>query len=254
MAIPLPYLELVGKIKHSRAVTYLLDLSLDSNQETDVRGAAFNEAGRLMDDPTIRAGDLEGILARLDRLMVSGDPDDRWSGANYLVLLQGLEAMPRLMAGLKDDASYPNATEDPMKSMVDFCKTALLKTVKAPTVWPAIERLLKSRNRVHQTLGVICAKASEDPTKASLVAPLSGSRTDLFQILGSKMTLGTLATNAKEGLQMYGEVAADLAANRMDEADAKLLRFAILVDLTETGRNYRKAVAERFKADRKPAE
>ena len=40
----------------------------------------------------------------------------------------------------------------------------------------------------------------------------------------------------------------------VDEADAKLMRFAILVDLTETGRAYRKAVADRFKEDRKPAE
>jgi hypothetical protein len=32
------------------------------------------------------------------------------------------------------------------------------------------------------------------------------------------------------------------------------MRFAILVDLTETGRTYRKAVADRFKEDRKPTE
>jgi hypothetical protein len=251
MAIPLPQLELVGKIKNARAATYLLDLSMDPNQESDVRAAAFNEAARLMDDPAIRAGDLEGILARLDKMAASQEPDDRWSGANYLLVVQGLEAMPRVMAGLKDDGIYPNATEDPMKSMVDFCKSTLFKVAKGPEVWPAVQGLLKSRNRVHQALGIICTKASEDPTKALLVAPLTGSSANLLPVLGNKMTLGALATNAKEGLQMYAEVAADVAAKRMDEADAKLMRFAILVDLTETGRVYRKAVADRFKEDRK---
>lgn len=252
LAIPLPQLELIGRIKDARAATYLLDMAMDTRNESDVRAASFNEAARLMDDPAIRAGDLEGILDRLDKMMVSGDPDDRWSGANYLLVVKGLDAMPRVMAGLKDDASYPNATEDPMKSMVDFCKATLFKVGKGPAAWQAVESLLRSRNRVHQALGVICTKASEDPTKASLVGPLTGSRTDLYQVLGTKVTLGTLATNAKEGLQMYGEVAADLAAKRLVEVDAKVMRFAILVNLTDTGRAYRMAVAERFKEDRKP--
>jgi len=252
VAIPLPQLELIGRIKDVRAAMYLLDLALDAKQESDVKAAAFNEAARLMDDAAIRAGDVDGILERLDRLMVSGDPDDRWSGANYLLVVKGVEALPRVMAGLKDDGTYPNATEDPMKSMVDFCKLTLFKVAKGPDAWPAVTQLLKSRNRVHQALGVICTKASEDPSKASLVAPLAGGSASLEAVLGEKVTLGALATNAKEGLQMYSEVAADLAAKRMDESDAKLMKFAILVDLTETGRAYRKSVAERFKADRKP--
>jgi len=251
VAIPLPHLELVGKIKDVRAATYLLDLSLDPKQESDVRAAAFNEAARLMDDPAIRAGDLEGILTRLDKMMASQEPDDRWSGANYLIVVKGLEAMPRVMAGLKDDGIYPNATEDPMKSMVDFCKSTLFKVAKGAEAGPVIENLLKSRNRVHQALGVICTKASEDPAKGTLLAPLARSGVNLLPVLGTKMTLGALATNAKEGLQMVSEVAADVAAKRMDESDAKLMRFAILVDLTETGRAYRKAVADRFKEDRK---
>jgi len=254
MAIPLPHLELIGRIKDARAATYLLDLALDANQESDIRAAAFNQAAHLVDDAAVRTGDLEGILSRLDRMMVSGDPDDRWSGANYLLVAKGIEALPRVMEGLKDDGTYPNATEDPMKSMVDFCRATLLKIDRGPAAWAGIRRLLNSRNRVHQALGVICTKASEDPTKASLVAPLAGSRTDLFPVLGAKVTLGTLATNAKEGLQMYAEVAADVAAKRLVEADAKLMRFAILVDLTDTGRAYRKAVAERFKEDRKSTE
>ena len=254
MAIPLPQLELIGKIKDARAVNYLLDLSLDSKHESDVRAAAFNEAARLMDDPAIRAGDLEGILARLDKMMVSTEPDDRWSGANYLIVLKGLEGLPRVMAGLKDDGTYPNATEDPMKSVVDFCKSTLFRVVKGKDAWQAIDRLLKSRNRVHQVVGIICTKASEDPSKGALLTSLTGSGANLLPVLGNKMTLGMLATNAKEGLQMYAEVAADVAAKRLEEADAKLMRFAILVDLTQTGREYRKSVADRFKEDRKPAE
>lgn len=252
LAIPFSHLEAIGKIKDIRAATYLLDLSQDANQESDVRAAAFNEAAGLMEDPSVLAGDRSAILARLQKMLGSADPDERWSATNFLVLLEGAAALDPVMAGLKDDGAYPNATEDPMKSMVDFCKATLWKKAKKDEAWAAVGRLLKSRNRVHRTLGIICAKASEDPTKGTLVAPLAGSRVDLQPVLGDKIAEGTLATNAREGLQMFGEVAADVEAGRLGEADAKLMRFAILVDLTDTGRAYRTAVAERFKADRAP--
>jgi hypothetical protein len=253
LEIPFSHLEAMGRIRDVQAAIRLLDMANDAALETDIRAAAFNEAAGLMEDPGVLAGDRNGLLDRLRLLGASTDPDDRWSAAHFLMRLEGMKAFPEIRGFLKDDWVYLSAREDPMKTFVDFCKLALLNHVAPEEAWAAIASLLRSPNRVHQTLGVICVKASEDVSRTGLLSPLLGSRASLEGLLGERTTLGSLATNAREGLAMFAETNSDVASGRLSEPDAKLLRFAILVNLLDTGKKYRKAVADRFLEDRKEA-
>lgn len=252
LEIPASHLEAIGDIRDPSAAVYLLDLAQDRNQSSEIRAIAFNEAADLMEDPALAAGNREALADRLRSLMQSGDPDDRWSAANFLFRLEGESALPVILQGMKDDGVWPNATEDPMKSMVDFCKGTFWKGDANPGKWSAVQGMIQSGNRVHRTLGLICLKASQDPSRAGLARRSLGSRADLFPVLGVRLREDVLAKNVTEGLQMFAELARDEAAGRLDAADAKRLRFIVLVNLTDTGRTYRLAVADRFKAERAP--
>lgn len=252
LEIPASHLQAIGDIRDPAAAVYLLDLAQDQNQSSDIRAIAFNEAADLMEDPALAAGSREALRERLQRLMQSGDPDDRWSAANFLFRLDGEAALPSILQGMKDDGVWPNATEDPMKSMVDFCKGTFWKGGATAGKWAAVQGMIQSRNRVHRALGLICLKASQDPDRAGLARQSRGSRADLFPVLGVRLREDVLTQNVIEGLQMDAELARDEAAGRVDAADARRLRFIILVNLTDTGRNYRVAVADRFKAERAP--
>lgn len=253
LVIPFTNLEAIGRIKDARAAVYLLDLANNPDMEADIKSAAFNEAAGLMEDPSILAGNRDLLIKRLGTMMDSKSADDRWSAANFLVLIQGAEAFPKIMDGFQDDGVYPNAEEDPMKSIVDFCKMTVWKKGKEAENWPLIEKMVKSKNYVHKTIGTICVKASRDISKASLLERHLGDRTNVDPILGEKVTLGALAQNAMDGLKMFEEVDKDIEAGRMTAPDADHLRFLIMVNLWSSGQAYRKSVAERFKEERAEA-
>ncbi len=251
IAIPYGHIEAIGKIRSLDAVEYLLDLAQDDRQDPDIRATAFNQAAEAMDHPENLTGSRDSILARLRRMLARNDPDDRWAAARYLVRLQGPFALHEALAALKDDGIYPRAIEDPRKTLVDFCKGVILGDRPVDEAFSAIRGLLTSRNRVHQALGVVCVKAAADPSRADLLKPLLRSRVSLEPVLGEKVTLGTLAQNAVDGLALMAEVQAAQASGALSADEAKRKAFFVLVNLLDTGDALRKAVEERFAESRK---
>ncbi len=259
IAIPYYHVEAIGKIRSMEAVEYLLDLAQDDRQEPDVRSLAFNQAAEALDHPENLTGPREPILARLGQMLARKDPDDRWAAARYLVHLEGFAALDGVLAALKDDGIYPRAIEDPRKTLVDFCKGVILRHGSSPAspgeegrrepsedALRVVRRLLASPNRVHQALGVVCVKATEDPSYADLLKPLQKSRVSLEPVIGEKATLGTLAQNAADGLALMAEIHAAQASRALSAEDAKRKRFFALVNLLDTGDALRKAVEDRF--------
>ncbi len=260
IVIPYEHVEAIGKIRSADAVEYLLDLAQDDRQEPDMRSLAFNQAAEALDRPEGLRGAREPILARLRKMVARNDPDDRWAAARYLVSLQGRAALDEVLAALKDDGVYPRALEDPRKTLVDFCKGVILRERPPHTGEPeedertrpvedalhTVKRLLASNNRVHQALGVVCVKATEDAAHADMLKPLQKSRVSLEPVIGEKVTLGTLAQNAVDGLALMAEVQAAEASGVLSAEDAKRKRFFALVNLLDTGDALRKAVEERF--------
>lgn len=260
IAIPYDHVEAIGKIRSTEAVEYLLDLAQDDRQDPDIRSLAFNQAAEALDRPEGLRGDREPILARLRKMLARNDPDDRWAAARYVVSLEGIAALDGVLAALKDDGVYPRALEDPRKTLVDFCKGVILRDRPQRAGGPGeggrakpiedalrtVRRLLASPNRVHQALGVVCVKAAEDPAHADLLKPLQKSRVSLEPVIGEKVTLGTLAQNAADGLALMAEVQAAEASGALSAEDAKRKRFFALVNLLDTGDALRKAVEERF--------
>lgn len=252
IVVKFTHIDVLGKIRSAGAVIHLLDLASDENQDPDTRAAAFNAATELLEKTEDITGDRSGVLERLRRLLGKNDADDRWSAARYLVLMEGRGVMPEVMKALKDDGVYPRAYEDPIKTMVDFCRQVVFAEGVTDAAWRVVETLLRSSgNRVHQTLGTICVKASRDPSRSRLVAHLKRSRKALKSVLGEEITLGRLARNTVEGLEMMGELEAARKAGTLAGSDAKRKGFLILVNLLDTGEDYRKAVELRFEKERR---
>lgn len=246
IAIPYYHVEAIGRIRSTEAIEYLLDLAQDDRQEPDIRSLAFNQAAEALDHPENLRGARESILARLQRMLSRHDPDDRWAAARYLVSLQGTAALDQVLGALKDDGVYPRAIEDPRKTLVDFCKGVILRDRPMNEVLGTIGRLLQSQNRVHLALGIVCVKATEDVAHAAILQPFLKSKVSLEPVLGEKVTLGTLAQNASDGLALMAEVRAAEASGSLSAEDAKRKRFFALVNLLDTGDVLRKAVEERF--------
>lgn len=244
LLIPFSHIEIIGRIRSVEAVEYLLDLALDDSQDPDVRSAAFNAAAEAMDKPERLEGAKDKLLERLYKLLARKDPDDRWAAARYILALEGPKAFSKVMEALKDDGIYPRAIEDPKKTLVDFCKGVVLRRQDP---FADIEALLKSKNRVHLALGIVCLKASEDASKVALLRPLFSSRTSLEPVLGDKVTVSDLAQNAADGLALMESLSKNPSG--LTEEQVKRKRFYILVDLLHKGEELRKAVEERFRAE-----
>lgn len=243
LEIPVWHAEVIGRIESPRALEYLLDLSLDESKEDDLRAAAYNAYVPWLLDPKKIEGKKDGIIKRLETMISKKNPDDRWASAKFLIFFEGENALKKVMDALKDDGIYPEAVEDPKKTLVDFCTAVIWKQEKA-VAWRMIEALLKSPNRVHQALGIVCVKAGEDATKTNLLKPFLKSKKNLSGIFEEPMTIGQLAQNALEGLSMFQEVDKAQKDGKISEDVAKKKKFRILVDLKDTGEDYKKAVSE----------
>lgn len=250
--VPLFYLDIAGQVKDVHSLEWLLDQALDDDKELDFKAYAFN-VGTTMIDHKIVKDDLPGVVSRLKKFLDSDEPDFRWSGVYYLVYVQGVKALPMVMKGLKDDGIYPDADEDPMKTMVDFCNNVMFEGGKPISgAWDAIEKLLKSGNRVHKTLGLVCLKAGMDVSKVKFAKRLMKSRIKLNTLFGDdKITLGSLATNCVQGLRMIQQVDLEVTAKKLTANQAKIKKFIILAILDKQGDEYVKWVENSYKAANK---
>ena len=164
-----------------------------------------------------------------------------------MVVIEGDNGVGKIMNYLKNDGVYVNATEDAMKTMVDFCSFVVFKKGRAFDGIGFAKKLMLSPNKVHKTLGVVCAKASRSGEVVEALQALVASKEPVQDVLGEPLTLGGIARNAIEGIGMFDEVAADLKAGKIGAKDAESMDFFILVDLASSGKEYRKSVAERFR-------
>lgn len=246
--IPLFYLDIAGQVKDVRSLEWLLDMALDDKQELDFQAYAFNVGTTMIDNDVVKE-DIPGVVSRLKKFMASDDPDFRWSGVYYMVYVLGTKAMPMVMKALKDDGVYPDADEAPMKTMVDFCNEVMFENGKPiPGAWNAIKMLLRSRNIVHKTLGLVCLKAGGDISRAGLARPFLRSRVKLGRVFGDdKITLGLIANNCVQGLRMMQAVDKALAAKKLTAKEAKVKKFIILAILDKQGKEYDEWVKNSFK-------
>jgi len=249
IVINFTHIDAIGKIESYGAVNHLLALADDKAQDPDTRAVAFNAAMELLDSPDGLSGKRGGILMRLRKLLGNSNADDRWSSARFLIGMEGLDVMPEVLGALKDDGVYPRAFEDPIKTMVDFCRDVVFGKVEDAAAWNTVDSMLRSRNKVHRTLGVICVKTSGDHSRSTILKRLVRSRSSLEDVLGEQITLGRLAVNAREGLAMMKEVDDAMKAGDVPGAEAEKRKFVILVDMLDVGNEYRLAVEQRLSRD-----
>ncbi|MBM4386769.1 MAG: hypothetical protein FJ088_03460 [Deltaproteobacteria bacterium] len=243
------HIDKIGEIEHPAAIEYLLDISVNTQQEKDIRAYAFNRASDLIEKDAVRKNyDMSGIIERLHKIIQKKSADDRWVPSIMILNLEGAKALDRVAAAFKDDHVYPGGSEDPMKSVVDICKAGFVPLKDRTDIFAFIVKLLNGGNRVQKTIAIVCLKAIEDKRGLAELKKLFNNRTDLEDVLGEKTTLGNLARNAAEGIEMAKEVDRALSSGALKEKDAELRKFYILVDLMNTGQAYRDLVEERFKS------
>lgn len=244
-------LEKIGEINSVDALNYLLEIALDKTKDRDVRSIAFNEAIDLFELSEIKKNS-QPVLSKLYKLLEFPSADDRWSAAHYILKLEGYEAIPKVIEAFKDDGIYLNATEDPMKSVVDFCKLALIPLKEKGDILKYLKAWIKSTNRVQITIGMVCLKILANPVTKTLLKPHLGlKKYKLDDILGEEMTIASLAQNVVEGIDMLNEVEKDLSAGKISKEFADIKKFAIEVELVKNGDEYKKEVEKRVEYEKK---
>jgi hypothetical protein len=252
VAIEYMHITKIAEIKHPLAAAYLLDIASDKDLQKDTRSWAFNKVDELLELKEVKA-DPKELIPMLRKFLISKNPDDRWDAALNLLKLEGYGIARQVIDAFADDGTYSTASEDPMKSVIDFCKDGLLPLKDRGDVMGDIKKMLLSKNRIQKAIAVVCYKVAADKNAIPLLKPLlSQKKVKLDDFLGEeKMTLASLTQNAIEGIAFLDAVEQEIKSGKLSKEDGELKKFAFTVELVKTGEEYKNEAQKRFESDLK---
>ncbi|MCA9514858.1 MAG: hypothetical protein KC635_07950, partial [Myxococcales bacterium] len=231
------------------AAAYLLEMYLNESLDDEIRAGAFNVAVEMMGLPGMKK-DHKLVDEQLKKLMAGDVVADRWLGALNLVHLSGTENLDIIMASFKDDGKYKEGQEDPAKSTMDLCldlhDLGLEKEANAKLM-----PVLQNGNRIQKSIAIVCLKANhatEARADLKALAAKAGTPDDpsIDDFLGEELTLGKLAQNALDGLDLLDEVDKDKAAGKYTDEQASQRRLSITFKLALTGDAYKQEVEKDY--------
>lgn len=257
------YLETLRKLEDPQVVVLFLELYQNKALEQEVRDAYFATAVSMLEMPKIKgAGDAKkGIADQFLAIGAAGNAEDTWLTAANVNSISGLARLEEVFGLFTESKNYREATEDPGKSVLDFCFD-LETQKKNDDVQPVLKKMLASGNKIQKAIAILCAKTMKlDALKADL-APMAaqlGKPEDIVvDFLGQgelgdppksvPLTLGYLAQNAIEGFGLLASVEADLKANKLTADQHTQKRFMVIVEFETLGAAYTKVIDERYQA------
>lgn len=243
------HLAILQRTGHPEAAGYLLELYLDGENPTDLRIAAYDLAVGMLNKETVKKGGKK-VGDLLLKMMDSPNAEDRWLGALNLVALEGVARLPEILAAFKDDKVYAKAKEDPGKSVIDLCLD-IYEGGHSKKANPIFLQHLKTQNRIVQAISIVCLKANrayEAKPALDVLAKFDGQETDvtIADFLGEELTLGRLAKNASEGLDLLALIDKDKAAGKLDAEQARNKALLTIFPLSLVGEPYPKVVEARY--------
>lgn len=243
------HLERIQEIGTADAALYLLDL-YDSQEDREIASDAFNRALGMIELPAVR-NDKGKVVQRMFAYLKGKSADDRWFAARTIVALEGASKLGELLDAFADDGVYDSGAFDPQKSIIDLCETGVVP-LKAEAVAPLTARL-QGDNRIARSIAIVCLKALGATEARPALEALAGDATSLEDFLGDKLTIGTLAQNAADGIAMLAELRQKEADGTLPKDEASEQRWHTFVILAKTGQAYKDAVAARLEAVRRAA-
>ncbi len=249
IGVQLHHVELVRNMKTPAAAAYLMRLYRNDQLDGEIRAAAFNAAIEMGEDPAVKAKPA-ALSAELLDVMKGSNPQDRWLAAVSLVQIEGPAKLDEVLTAFADDKIYDQAEEDPAKSALDLCLD-LRKHGHAKAAAPTFAKRVADPNRIVRAISIICLKATagaEAKPQLDELAKLVGKPEDVSvnDFLGEELTLGRLAANASQGLDLVAKAQAEHAAGQLDaiELDAKVQQIVVLLE--ESGDEYAANVEKYF--------
>ena len=239
------HLERIQEIKSPEAALYLFRI-YETEADHDIAADAFNRALALLEAPEVRA-QADKVLPEMFKLLKGKSADDRWFAARTILDLGGSAHLGEVLDAFKDDKVYDAGEFDPQKSIIDFCELGVAKLPTPPV--PALLERLKSDNRIAQSIAIVCLKTLAPEGAEAALAPLVTSETSLDDFLGDKLTLGTLAQNAIDGLGLMRAAKKELGEQKISDEQWRKRRWNALVVLAKTGDALQQEIDKRIAAE-----
>ncbi len=256
------YLDTLRKTEDPAAAVMLLELYLNKGLEQEARDACFATAIMMLESAKIKddAAAKKLVVDELMKVAKDGDAEDLWLVSANVLGLTGTSRLAEFLANVDPELKYREADEDAAKSTLDLCFD--LEAMQKPAeIEPVLRRQLASGNPVQKAIALLCAKTMRleglRPELTALAAALDKPEDiSAAALLGevergdppkqTPITLGFLAQNALEGLQLLATAEADAKAGKITEDQLKARRFMIVVEFELLGEEYTKAIDERF--------
>jgi hypothetical protein len=258
------YLETLRKLEDPGVAVMFLELYKNTNFDQETRDAYFASAVAMLESPKVKdSEDAKKALAdQFIAIAKSGNAEDTWLAAANVRTLTGASRLGDVLALFTEDKKYREVSEDPGKSVLDFCfdLEALQKTAE---IQPILGSTLAQGNRIQKAIAILCAKTLRldalRPGLAQLAALLNKPEDpSVADFLGEAelgnpprrvpLTLGYLAQNAIEGLNLLASAEAELKAGKLTADQHTSKRFMIVVEFETLGEAYTKVIAERYQA------
>ncbi len=229
------------------AFAKMMALYQDPDRDEDVQAMAFNAAlagaGSALKDPKYKAGALEALKKSLK----ADDVDDRCIAMNVLTEHLGDQGVTLSLPALDDKVNLTDGSDDPAKSMVDYCGDVVAK--HAPKSKSKVLALLDSGTLQQKALAVACAKTWRSKVLLEKLRALTADKKSppLPMVFADVPNMAALAQNAIDGMALMDEIDALEKAKKYDKKEADLRRFYATVLLGATGEVLRKQIDEAVK-------
>ena len=207
--------------------------------------------------------DKKALAAAISKLYTSKMAYDRWDATEMLFVALGVEALDNVLGGLKADITlYSWYMPDERVLLPDFAISEICKrriVIKAGAARPSLEAWLVKGDRMQKAFAILCLKQIGAPESTGKLGVLTGDSTSLEDIFFPAenetraaaiaagtippLSIGSLAQNAVDAIQMLTELAADTTVS---EADRTIKREAIATVFAYTGDFYKLAVQKAF--------
>jgi HEAT repeat protein len=253
---------------------FLVDLYLSDFNDTlrdacffAIQDLVFDKVGgkSVSNTPKKRAR----VLAALKRLMESHSTTDRWDASDMMLHVGGVEELSSILGGFKyDGRAYVRRDQDgrqenPDDVIVRMCEGRL--AAKKDLVRPVLEGFLKTGNEAQKSIVILCLKSLAQPVSIPKLKALAKDETSLEKFFFSGedrkkrakaiekrkikvLTVGLLALNAIDGINVHGEIARAVQDKKMTKEEAMLRTKAVNSVFFVSGKQFRPAVEQAYRS------
>ncbi len=270
LVIPWEILDIARAFAIPQTVEFLIGVYMSDRFPGSARSSALAAAQDLIygiGEKTVKVHDTPSkrrvVLKAITELMKSQIATDRWDAADMILHVGGPESVDLVVAGLKADIpSYVRFTPEEEIELADFviidmCNTKLRP--KSTTIRPLLEAWLPKGDAAQKAFAILCLKVLGEPASIEKLKLATAGEESLETFFFAReeramrkpliaeeklveVTVGTLAQNAIDGINMLEEIEAARAAKTMPDKEADLRGISAVSVIQFTGEQFVEAV------------